>query len=256
MQPNVTDKTYSQSELLSLISDMRHANKTVPVHSKGLAIYRNNLLMTAKRSLTISYPVLTKMIGEQGITVLASRLLQTERNETGDWALWGTSLSQTIAQSNLIDTHPYLSDMAEFEWRLHLANRTQQGEFNQDSLSQLARADVETLRIKLVEGFTLFQSEYPVDVLHELHRPNDPNYIPTPDVFANTDFDWETKRYIAIHQVDKQADYQMISAAEFNWMHSVTQGVSLGELIDLYPHFDFASWLSKAVEQGWIETLI
>ena len=76
--PNVTD--YQSSLLTSIMTFSPSAQ------GSGLQVYQHNLQMTAVRSLSIAFPVLAAMLGEEAVYVLARRLVASEKPCSGDWA--------------------------------------------------------------------------------------------------------------------------------------------------------------------------
>ena len=71
-QHTVPPKTY-QTELLQAIFD-----DSVKDGAAGVSVYQHNLYMTAQRSLSVTYPVVAAMLGEQALYILGRRLLREE----------------------------------------------------------------------------------------------------------------------------------------------------------------------------------
>ena len=59
----------------SLLTSIMTFSSSAP--GSGLQVYQQNLQMTAVRSLSIAFPVLAAMIGEEAVHVLARRLLSS-----------------------------------------------------------------------------------------------------------------------------------------------------------------------------------
>jgi len=243
-----------QDTLMSLIfsgSD-RVAVEATDKAGKGLEIYQNNLLMTAARALTLSFPVLNKMLGEQVMRMLAGRYLQMEPPATGDWGQWGADLPQLIRKSTLHSEYPFMAGVAELEWRLHLANRSQTPELNAASLSLLADPELDQLVFFPAAGLSLMESEYPLDQLWQLHQPSTNQIDPDSNQLLELlNADHVTGRFL-IFQHQHLARIERLSEQEYRWMQDLIAGATVSELLDRHQQFDFASWLSRAVEQQWI----
>lgn len=217
-----------------------------------LAIYQNNLLMTATRSLSISYPVVAKMIGHDVMIPLASRLLKQELPETGDWADWGEELALLIHESELNDQLPMLADMARFEWLMHLAGRRAEVPFCSASLELLSLYELDELTVTLSPSVEVFRSHYPISKLWALHQPDVPDYSPAPEQIIK-ELENGTPEYLAIAQFRGRPAQVPLDQSEHEAMTEFIFGKSIGHLIDdQTTNFNFIQWLPKAIQNGWI----
>lgn len=221
---------------------------TLKSHQSGLTIYRSNFRLTAARSLSLTYPVITRMIGSENMILLAERLLQKELPSTGDWADWGEVLPEILADSELHAEHIYLSDVARMEWMRHQADKAKTTIFDHKTLEKLANITLSNTHFFLSDGLNLFHSEWPVDRLWEAHRPEieDPRSYLSKESFRMQDC------HLVIYQQDRRPQHQLINKDEYQWLSDVKQGLSIDALIDTHPHFDFVHWLAKAIEHNWL----
>ncbi|MAS26619.1 MAG: hypothetical protein CMI08_12475 [Oceanospirillaceae bacterium] len=218
----------------------------------GMNVYRNNLIMTAERALSLSYPVLKKMLGPEAMTILARQLLQQETPHQGDWAEWGSSLDWLIVSSELHEEHPYLADMASFEWRIHSLLRSPLNGFAADSLRLLAAHPLQQLGVRFVPSLSVFVSEYPVAQLRQLHRPLQEHYLPAESAVFDVFSERAEHEYSLLWLNAAGLQIQSLSEAEYDWFQHLLQGQSLDEVIDATPQVDFARWLSNAIQCGWL----
>ncbi len=223
--------------------------------TRSRRIYRNNLLATAARALSLTYPVLKKMLGGETLTILSQRLLLQETPDTGDWGDWGSSLGWLLTSSELHQEHPYLAEMASFEWQLHSALRAPLSHFDSASLSLLSNTALEHIRITPVPSLSVFASPFPVARLRALHRPQDEDYLPSEPQLASVFQRWQEDEYSLIWQAQRQLQIQQLSAAEYHWFRQLLCGSSVSGLIDQQPQIDFSPWLTDAIQQGWITGL-
>jgi hypothetical protein len=221
--------------------------------SKGLKIYQNNLLMTAVRALSLKYPVVDKMIGREALSSLAQKLLHMELPTTGDWADWGKHLSSLIMTTELHDQHPYLAEVASFEWFLHETARGVGTELNVNSLARLSEPNLKSVFIQLSKTLKVLSFHYPVDDIWMLHQLSE-NQIDTHELAVLLKEPTEL-HHIVIYQREAVPCVERLTEQENVWLLDVLAGLSLEELLDKYVNFDLSDWLSVAIEEQWLEGL-
>ncbi|NVK54218.1 MAG: putative DNA-binding domain-containing protein [Alteromonadaceae bacterium] len=234
------------------LNEIYHVDSTLG--DKGLQVYQNNLHMTAMLSLTVTYPVLAQMVGEQAMFVLSHRLLRAELPESGDWADWGQQLPALIRNSELNAEHPYLVDIAQFEWVFHLASRSQFHALNSASLQRLADEALEQTFITLQPSLKYLRSSYPVHGLWRLHRSQTEQEVPSRQQLENVMNHQETGCYV-IAQGAHNTNIVEVYEDEFNWLRGISDGLSVAALLDIFPAFDFAAWIASAIQRDWITHL-
>lgn len=241
-----------QKHLLAQIFSLEHDD--ADVLDQGLKIYQNNLHMTAARSLSISYPVINKMVGEQAIYILAKRVLDIETPQSGDWSDWGQGLARILKQSELHEDHPYLSQMAELEWAFQIASRSPVEVLSTESLSLLTGENVEDLVFTLQSSLSLIVSDFPLGSLWRLHRNGDKYLMPDKNQLQHALNSDESGCYL-IWQSASGAKLLAVNKDMFDWVHAVRSGKTLGALLDAFPEFDFSAWLSDSIVNQWLVSL-
>lgn len=221
--------------------------------SKGLKIYQNNLLMTAVRALSLKYPVVDKMIGREALSNLTRKLLLVELPTSGDWADWGEHLSSLITTTELHDQHPYLAEVASFEWLIHEAARGAGTELNVNSLARLSEPDLKRVFIQLSSTLKVLSFQYPVDEIWMLHQL-DESQIDTHELAMLLKTPTEL-HHLVIYQREAVPCAERITEEENAWLKDILAGWSLEELLERYVSFDLSNWLSVAIEEQWLESL-
>lgn len=239
----------------ALITDIFTQSSLSGVPERALKIYQQNLQMTAARSLSISYPVLQQMVGEQAIFVLAQRLLAWEKPASGDWADWGSQLGQVIENSELAIEHPYLADIARLEWALQVAGRSSPNAFDRTSLQLLTDVDPEHIVIKLQPSVEAIESPFPVQQMWQLHRDAQTHQYLSEGLEIIMQ-QREHMHYAVVYQHHNKPNADAIDTQQYSWLQGIQQGMHLAALLDAYPGIDFAQWLSQAIEHQWIETIL
>lgn len=88
-----------------------------------LAIYRNTIYANLKRTLKIIYPGIWSLIGDNCADQLAMMYCSDQANCPNSGCLddWGKDFPDFIKTVEALQTLPYLSDYAEYEWNKQLA---------------------------------------------------------------------------------------------------------------------------------------
>lgn len=247
-QQTVPPNTY-QTELLQAIF-----GDSVQDGAAGLSVYQRNLYMTAQRSLSVTYPVVAAMLGAEALYILGRWLLREELPVSGNWADWGDGLVRVLRASELHAAHPYLSDMAAYEWAFHLASGTRCQLLDTDSLHCLQTHDPDHIYLQLQPSLRLVCSQYPLYGLWQLHRQSTVGEIPAKAQLEKIVESEESGCYV-ISQGMNSTQAKVVSAQEYQLLDGARQGLSVGALLDAYPALDFPAWLSVALQQGWLVRL-
>lgn len=88
----------------------------------GLEVYRNNLKLAWRNTLKVTFPVLTKLLGDDGMALLARDYLKQYPSVSGDLNHLGMNLAGFIADYAPLADYIYLSDVTALEWSVHLAH--------------------------------------------------------------------------------------------------------------------------------------
>ena len=88
----------------------------------GLDVYRNNLKLAWRNALKATFPVLTQLIGDDGMALLARDYLKQYPSVSGDLNHLGVHLAGFVADYAPLAEYVYLSDVAALEWVMHLAH--------------------------------------------------------------------------------------------------------------------------------------
>ena len=247
-----TDISHFQTQFMQMVKGDLSLDNLTQAKRIGLAVYRNNMLATAKRSLSLSYPVIAKMIGDDAMAFLATKLLSLSPPQKGDWAEWGEMLSELIERTPLHTTHPYLADMAKLEWLTHTVGKMAEVSLDVDSLTLLEHEDLTQIYLLLSPSLKTLQSDFPISQLRTVHRPFDPKYLPSHGELALVVEQASNCELLIVAQRDGLPNVVGLSEAEFTWLAKVQEGWSLEQLLSEFPDFDFAGWLQKAIQEGWV----
>ncbi|BCD96484.1 putative DNA-binding domain-containing protein [Marinagarivorans cellulosilyticus] len=212
----------------------------------GVAVYRANLIASAGRALSQSYPVASAMLSEKTMHKLAARLLQFYPMTAGDWATWGAELARYLSETSLIEAHPYLSDIARVEWEIHSRSRLRAQSFDALSLKCL-NEDLTKVHLSLSPSVALIKSEFHCGAIWHSHRWRDGAIHFDKALFEELLNNTPSTGHWLI-QSQAEPFVQSIGRHEFNWIKAIKAGLSLDALLSLHPKIDFAEWFSRAIE--------
>lgn len=251
------DLVFDQQELVEMIFNLGlDVDKDIsPAYSKGLQVYRNNLLMTAKRSLALTYPVIEKMLGDDAMLILARDLLKLSPPVSGIWAEWGGQLAALIAKTSLIEDYPFLVDVARLEWCIHQSSRSSYLPLETATLTKLSSENTDSLKFIVASSLSLLRSSFPIDDFWYAHQPEGESIIFDQITLENAISHFEGERYLMVYQYHQLPRIKQISKDEFCWMEDVINGLSLAGLLARHPKFDFSAWLSQSINENYLEGL-
>jgi len=223
-------------------------------YQAGIKVYQNNLKANAERALAITYPSIKAIIGDENFQHATTQYLQEFLKSAADWGLWGEHLADYLAQQSLIESLPYLPDVARLDWAIHQAYRAKNSESNLNSFYLLEQDDSANLRFELASGLIVINSPFPIIAIRD-HFKHEP-------MFDQDAFETSIEEAISQYQTSSgfnalvyrqgltiQLDY--ISSAESYWYQLLLNNTLIGKALDsIEPHdFELSSWLPKAIQQ-------
>ncbi len=129
----------------------------------NLQIYRNNTESSLLRTLTATYPLLSKLLGEDYFAYAAKTYVEQYPSRSSNLHDYGKYFANFLKTFAPIDEFPYLPTVAEFEWichRLHFASDA--NTFDLSLLSNVTPADYHRLYFELHPASNLLASDYPL----------------------------------------------------------------------------------------------
>lgn len=243
-----------------MLTDIFQTNNgpSAPTHSTeyqaGINVYQNNLKANAERALAITYPSVKTIIGDENFRYATTQYLHEFFKSTADWGLWGEHLADFLAQQTLIESLPYLPDIARLDWALHQSYRAKNSESNINSFYLLEQEGSANLRFELADGLFVISSPFPIIAIRD--------YFKREPIFDQGAF--ETCMQEAINQGQTSSGFHAlvyrqglevkldtISSAESYWYQLLIKSTLIGQALDSIEAYDFelSSWLPKAIQQ-------
>lgn len=89
-----------------------------------MQIYRNNFVIGYTEILSLTYPLVLALVGEECFDALARQHILTSVHSEGDVSSYGSGFAETIESiSPIISAVPYLGDIARLEWAMDLSQQ-------------------------------------------------------------------------------------------------------------------------------------
>lgn len=227
---------------------------------RGLAIYRNNLLATAQQALTVSFPTVGQLIGDDLFAFACRQLLISCPPKEGDWGVWGKDFSSLLADLPALAEYPFVADIAQLDWLRHHCMRAKNSVVDQQSLQLLASTSLDELYLEFSSSQFLMTSKYPVIEFWLAHQSA--AATARADTLAEqyleqalaklTENDFVQR--VLVYRPNFKAQVRELSTTEYDWLRQINQGISVGHALDNMADsdFDFAQWLGQALEHNLI----
>lgn len=99
---------------------LHHIKATTLPKETLVRVYLHNIYSTHLRSLQNDYPIVFALLGDTA-RPLVRAYVEVNLPCTGSLADWGAGFTTFLHQSKATATHPYLTDIARYEWAKHIA---------------------------------------------------------------------------------------------------------------------------------------
>lgn len=242
--------TYPDAELPLLVAA---ATTSKAGSSPDLGVYPVAWRMNAFRALSITYPTLVSLLGEDTFHVLIAMYVKQYPAAQSDWGTWGRSLPAWLAQQAELDAYPYLPDVAKLDWLCHTTERAQDGQLDMASLMSLGVQPLNQVFLSLAAGVQVMSSVYPIVQIWMGHHGPEHERADWMDQ-AHQALGLETTQYVLVHRQPWRAMPCVITRANYAFLSAVRSGLTLERAVDLaIPFgFDFVPWLNEAVQGGLV----
>jgi hypothetical protein len=228
---------------------------------RGLAIYQRNLQANAVNALSITFPTVMKLIGDDLFAYAADLLVKQSPPDAGDWGLWGCDFADVLSRLATLQDFPYVADLAQLDFLLHRSSREKDVEVDMDSMSLLATCELDQLRVVLNPAIKDLSSKFPiVDIYRTNHGEQD-------QVERDAKYLKQAKRKLLegegqtalIYRPQFKPLVRAIDSAEQQWLRLIKRGLSIGKtldaLVDCDQEFSLEQWLPLALNQNLISHL-
>jgi len=230
------------------------------VDSRGLAIYKRNLLANAQRALRITFPTIFALLDSDVSENLVRQFLVLCPPNQGDWGQWGEEFVDFIAVNQLAQDYAYLPDCAQLDWLAHCALHGKDDTLDQHSLQLLANTDPDQLQIMFNNNMSIIESPYPIKDIYDAHHHSEEAQRKlamqrAQDALATVG----NAHHVMLYRPQFEPKIRLLSATDAVFTQLLLEGNTLSSALDALkkaPLFSFEKWLLTAIENNIIKTII
>lgn len=198
---------------------------------KRIEIYSDAYRARLVEALTDDYDALHKVLGDETFQSLCLAFIEAQPSHHYSIRWYGAELSQFIRQQPPFDAHPYLAELAAFQWALmnafDAANATP---IEMQDVAQVPPEHWPQMRLAPHPSLNLLALEWRVPQLWQELQDGDDN--PAPPQRSDTTIDW------VIWRRDLQSYFRSTTPAEAAALRALLDGASFGELCEQLCQFE------------------
>lgn len=205
-----------------------------------LAIYKNTILDTLRKSLQITFPGIWVLVGDECANNLALAFCKIIGNLPVSGCLddWGNEFPEFISRQESLKKLPYLKDYGDYEWLKHLSYSSAQAvPLGIEVMNTISEDQVERMSFIFHPSVYMMQSEYALDEIAALIE--NPDFVELNSISKKT--------FCVILRSDSNVMSYWLAEDLWNFISHLLKGLSLGvvcqTMIQHYPQFDFSKAL-------------
>ncbi|MYN08097.1 MNIO family bufferin maturase [Pseudoduganella aquatica] len=143
----------------------------------GYALYRGNLTVTWRKTLSSAYPVIAQLVGEEFFDALSAEYGRAHPSSSGDLNQFGAEFASFLRTFPHTTELPYLPDMARLEWSLHRAHYAADAPaMTAADLAAVPPEAIEDACLALRSACIPLAFDYSVVQLWQAHQPDGPPF--------------------------------------------------------------------------------
>jgi len=192
---------------------------TSSISAQGLmAIYQNSAIANITSSLSLSYPVVEKLVGKDFFEQVSRQYIFNHWPTTGNMDDYGEKFPQFLADLAQAKHLTYLRDVAQLEWLFHQCSLAKDSiAFDWTLLAKVAPADALQLNFILAPSVALIKSTHVIDKIWLMNQDN-----ASQDIELSLDDDNETN--IVLFRQELKTEMMTICASELAVLESFANG--------------------------------
>ena len=221
---------------------------------RGLQAHASHAGAAAERALAASFPTLRALLAEASFAALSRACWHAQPPARGDLFWLGEGLPGFVAASRQLEGVPYLGDCARLDWLVACAEVAADARFEPDTLALLTAHEPADLTLELPPGSALLASPYPVASIRRAHEIANA----AGDAFAGARDALAAGRgeQVVVWRRGWRGEVALLAPAEMAFMSALLAGDALAAALDAAGEgFDFAGWLARALESGWLRAV-
>lgn len=151
-----------QDEFAELINS-NHDKGDLVVPAENISIYRNTMISSLTQTLSETYKMIVKLVGEDFFRQLAREYIHHYPSSSGNLHDYGEYFSDFLQELPVVKNLPYLEEVAKFEWTCHLLHfASDASQLDIKSLESFSPEQFQELKFVLHPASCVMQFNYPI----------------------------------------------------------------------------------------------
>jgi hypothetical protein len=191
-----------------------------------MKIYQNSALANITQSLSLTYPVIEALVGQDFFRAMCRRYIQTSWPSSGNMDDYGADFPVFLAEFEHAKHLTYLKDVASLEWAFHLSSLADDKHFTDwSTLSQVS--NILQLQFTLAPSFRLINSTYPIDKIWQLNQVDN-----TADINLDMNVNEDTViSWLVVYRRELKTVILPVTSGEYVLLAAFEQGAAFEEAI-------------------------
>ncbi|MCJ8294037.1 MAG: DNA-binding domain-containing protein [Colwellia sp.] len=221
---------------------------TSSISAQGLiAIYQNSAIANITSSLSLSYPVVEKLVGKDFFAQVSRQYIFNHWPTTGNMDDYGENFPQFLAELQQAKHLAYLKDVAELEWLFHQSSLAKDSsDFDWAKLAKVAPTDALQLKFLLAPAVALIESTHPIDKIWQMNQDNGSQDL---ELGLELDIDGDSNVFILLFRQGLKTDMMTITASEFALLQSFSNDQLFARAIENATAVDTSISIDNALKK-------
>ena len=216
--------------------------------AQRLAIYRGNVLASAIKALSATFPVIQKVVGVEFFEGLVRAYLRARPSTSGDLTDYGDRWPAFVAEFPHTQSLPYLPDLARLEWAVHRAyGAADATPLDATGLAAVPPERQSDIRFAWAPGTAVVESRFPLARIWALHQS---------DYAGEFEVDWSLRQAVLVARSDFAVTVAEANAGDAAFLSQSLAGAPLGDAttaaLETDPAFDLGALLARAMSGSLI----
>lgn len=208
-----------------------------------LEIYRGNAVGNATTALSLGFPVVRRVVGEEFFDALARAFWAVEPSRSGNLDEYGEGFPAFLAGFPHVASLPYLADVARLELLVRRAAvAADHRPADASLLAGLEPSGLGELGLRLQPGLGLLASPWPVAGIWRQHQP---------EYALELDIDLSRAEHALVRREGVKVRVHALHGAAFAFWQAATEGRTLAEMLAIAFARDEAFDAAATLQQGF-----
>ena len=215
---------------------------------RSVALYRRLIRNNYTQALKVTYPVLSRFVGERYFGIVARGYVKKYPSTSGDLFVYGRHLPAWL---NVVHISPLLAELARLEWACHeVYQAADSPPLSHDQLHALGSVDPSQVTFHMHAASRLLSFPFPVHRVWLALQPEAPTDddvdLPLP----------EQETGVVVTRGDGQVQVTPLARTDYLLLEAMSRGVDAASVeriaIEAKPEFDFPRFLATVLNLGVI----